>query len=66
MKKIKVIKEMQVLFDPYYNNLYRSNFIGLYTVMVNEKDFFKNILSQSKNSRRLCFMAKIIETRYKN
>ena len=40
-EKNKVIRERKVLFDPYYNNLYRSNFIGLSTVMVNEKIFQK-------------------------
>tara|TARA_Y100000389_G_scaffold205031_1_gene262178 strand:+ start:2252 stop:3007 length:756 start_codon:yes stop_codon:yes gene_type:complete len=35
--KNKLLKEKKVFFDADYSNLYRSNFIGLNTVMINSK-----------------------------
>ncbi len=37
----KITKERKVLFDAYYTDLYKSNFIGLSTVMVHNKIFSK-------------------------
>ena len=40
-EKNRIIKERKVFNDVNYNNLYRSNFIGLSTVMVNKNIFSK-------------------------
>ena len=43
MKKIGSLKTRKAILDANYNNLYRSNFIGLSTVMVHRNIFSKNI-----------------------
>ena len=49
-EKNRIIKERKVFNDVNYNNLYRSNFIGLSTVMVNKnifsKIYFPNLTTQ--------------------
>ena len=59
-EKNKVIRERKVLFDPYYNNLYRSNFIGLSTVMVNEKIFSKIYFPNLKTQEDLALWLKLL------
>ena len=58
----KLIKHRIVNSDANYKNLYKSNFIGLNTVMIN-KEFFVNKFSKFNNSRGFCFVVKALQER---
>ena len=54
--KGKIIKHRNVSFDADYKNLYKSNFIGLSTVMINKKILPLFKIPKKINPRRFCFM----------